>query len=137
MEKEIKSKILRIISENQIHLGDVASGIGCTIQTLSYQLNHSRRTDKELIDKIIGFCHKKGFIKSTNELEQCNMVSDLTLEFTSLITQEISILTNEVRSSIKDGKITDSEKTQLLNRVRHMREDVSSELDLLESLIRE
>lgn len=137
MKAEIQSKILRIISENGINLTDVAYAVGCTIQTLSYQINNSTKTDMDLVDRINQYFLKKGFIKCTNNAEKCMALGDLTLEFTSLISQEISILTNEVRKAIKDGKVDEPEKERLVNKIKQMRENINMELNELQDLIEE
>lgn len=125
--------IKRIISVHNIPQRKIADAVGLPEQVLSYQLNHAKRFDEELTKSISNYFNKIGIHHSEGEVV---MLNSLFLGLTSITTQCISVLTNEVKQSLTDDKIDDQERARLKNRISDMRENVNDALDKMEELIK-
>lgn len=135
MEISSREKIRKIFFEHpEVKYEDAAYAVGLSAQTFSYQLNHAVKFDSELEKNIFNYFKKIGIIKYSDG--ECIMLNDLFLEFTSISSQHISILANEIRKDIKDDKLDDNERIKLLGKLYDMRDNVNSRFDALEKIIR-
>lgn len=130
-----KEKIKRILFEHpEIKDKDVAFAVGQSAATFSYQMNDAIKFDDELADNIEKYFKKKGIIKY--QQGQCTMVNDLFLEFGSIHSQRYSILSNEIRASIKNDVIDDEEADRLLKKIQDLRDNDNARLDSLVELVK-
>ncbi len=132
-QQRIKRIILTYGKEYDFHESDVAWAIGLSPQALNYQLNNAVKFDTKLEEAIDDFFRKKGI--PTNDGEECEMLNDLFLEFNSMQAQQVSILSNQIRKSIKDKMLHDQERADLKLKVKQMRINFNSALDELEKII--
>lgn len=135
MEDNIRDKIKKILFEHpEIKECDLARAISLSPQTLNYQLNNSLKFDVELEKKIFSYFAKKSIIKY--QQGQCTMISDLFLEFNSIDSQFISILSKEIRRYLQDNILTDDEAEKLLARCQNYQDDFNSKMNQLKELIK-
>jgi len=132
---ENRDEIKKILYNHpEIKECDVAYAVGLSPQTLNYQLNHAHKFDVELEKDIYAYFKKRGIL--TNSKEECVMLNDLFLEFTSISTQHVSILANEIRKTIMDGRLTPDERIRLKKKVNDMQENYTAKIVELRALIK-
>jgi len=135
MEREVREKIKQLFFEHpEVKHEAVAFAVGLSAQTFNYQLYHAKKFDTELEKNIFKYFKKLGIIKYQEG--ECVMLNDLFLEFTSISSQHVSILANEIRKDISDNKIDETERTKLLGKLYDMRDNVNEKFNELEGLIK-
>lgn len=132
--EEAQAKINQIIFDHRIKETDIARALSITPQNLSYQLHQSSNLDREYERGIYIYFRSMGIIQY--QRDHCQMITDHFLEFTSIINQQISILSNTVRKALSDGTIGQDEKQRLLSLTKTLRAESNKELDELDSAIR-
>lgn len=126
-------EVLKILYQRGITMTEVADELGCTVQTLSYQLNSAKHFDSDMESLIYKYFAKRGVSK--NQEGEVKMIADQLLEHAALTNHQLSLLTKTVKDILADKNITDDERANALRKVRSFRNEVSDSLNVLEGLI--
>lgn len=125
--------INRVIFDHKVKEIDIARALGKKPQTISYQLHEAINMDREIEQGIYIYFRMLGIM--VNQPDECELINDHFLDFTSIITQQISILSGLIRKAVSDNSITDDERNRLKTQIKFLRMEVSGKIDQLESIL--
>lgn len=129
-----QEEVLKIMYQHGISTTEIANYLGCTIQTLSYQLNIAKKFDSDMERMIYKYFAKKGI--TLNHPGETMLISKQILEHTSLTNQMLAMLITNIQSAIEDGKLSEDERTRILAKIDYFETEVSSSLASLRSLVK-
>lgn len=132
--EEAQAKINQIIFDHHLRETDISKALCITPQCLNYQLHLASNLDRDIEKGIYTYLRSKGIIQYTQS--ECLMITETFLEYTSLINQQISILSNNVKKIIANENVTDADRAKLLLLTKNLRAESDKELDELDSAIR-
>lgn len=128
-----QDEVLKILFTHGITLTEIAEHLGCTVQVLSYQLNSAKHFDSDMEREIYKYFAKKGITQ--NSKGEVKMVLGGVLEVASMINHQIAFLTQSVTEIVKDDKIDDKERANLLSKIRAIRFESVDQFNHLEALV--
>lgn len=111
----------------------LASRLGISPQNLNYLLHTAKRFDNDIYKRIKLIFQKEGIISRTSD--QCNLLSDQTLEFGAMIGANLAVLNNQVRRAIKDMSLDMRERLRLKMIIEDLRTNLIDQLDELDKIV--
>lgn len=128
-----QDRINKIIFDNHLNESEIARILGKAPQTLHYQLHEAVNLDRETEQGIFIYLRSVGIIQY--QVDECSLINDTFLDFTSIITQQISILSNTIRKTVSDDQISDEERIRLLIMVKNLRIETDKKINDLDAIV--
>lgn len=139
-----KEKFHMLLNEDQKFINEILEKYGLEIKWLAgkiriepdllrYQLREAINYRQDVHTKIIEVLKKEGLVSNSKEV--CERLKDELIDFSTVLTGTVSIITKSIKSKITDHVLTDDEKLDLKNQLRQQLNRVTDEFnDLLISI---
>src|SRR5574338_1368380 len=114
-----QEKINKIIFDHCLKESTIATALGITPQLINYQLHTAVNMDREIEKGIYIYFRSIGIVQYQDD--ECELINDHFLEFTSITTQQISILSNQIKKAVSDHDLNDDERLRLMNLTKNLR----------------
>lgn len=140
-KNQMQSEKFNMLNEDQKFINVILDKYGLEIKWLAdkirmepdllrYQLREAVNYRQDVHERIIKVLKKEGYV--TNNKEVCDKLKDDLIDFSSVMSGTISIITKSVREKIKDNVFDINEKQQLKSELRRLLARVTDEFnDLL------
>lgn len=129
----LQANVLQIMQSKNIKAAWIAKRVGCSNQSLSYQLNRAKEMSYPLYKRIMEVCKKAGIqMHQPNEVQE---ISRMTMDFSSLVNGSLARLTREVARDIEDGKIDAEERARLHTVLNDMQKEIAKNIEQLNNLV--
>lgn len=108
----------------------LADKLNMDYETVRYQLRDSKNYRQDFHKRVIDILKKEGLV--TTNAEVCNKLKDELIDFSTVLTGTVSIITKSVKSKIEDKHLSEEEKKSLKDQLRNQLNRVTDEFnDLL------
>lgn len=124
-------KFINLILDRQgYEIKWLADKLNMNYETVRYQLRDALNYRQDFHVRCIDILKKEGLVSSNNEV--CERLKDDLLDFNSVLSGTITILTKSIRSKISDRVLNEEEKKDLIDEVQRLSRRVQDEFnDLL------
>ena len=128
-----QEEINQIIFKHNLKETWLANQLGCSPQTLNYQLHTAHKFDTELDKEIRKIFKKMGIL--THSPEESKMLNTLTLEFAASQGNNMSQFITLVKKVVEDNSVDNDERLRIKLKLKDFRENFIAQMDELEKLV--
>lgn len=137
----IQTEKFNMLNEDQKFINQILEKFGLEIKWLAekmpmdyellrYQLREAINYRQDVHARIMDVLKKEGYISSNKEV--CDKLKDDLIDFSSVLTGTVSIISKSVKEKIRDRHLDDNEKKMLTDQIKNQLRRVTDEFnDLL------
>ena len=130
MLNEDQKFVNEILDKRGYEIGWLAERLNMEYELVRYQLRDAKNYRQDFHEKVKIILKKEGLITSNKEV--CDKMKDELLDFSTVLTGTVSIISKSVREKIQDRHLSDEEKKELKSQLRTQLNRVTDEFnDLL------
>lgn len=130
MLNEDQKFVNEILDKRGYEIGWLAERLNMDYEIVRYQLRDAKNYRQDFHEKVKIILKKEGLITSNKEV--CDKMKDELLDFSTVLTGTVSIISKSIRDKIQDRHLTDEEKKNLKGQLRIQLNRVTDEFnDLL------
>ncbi|MEW6507216.1 MAG: hypothetical protein AB1432_05665 [Bacteroidota bacterium] len=130
MLNEDQKFINQILDRAGLEIAWLANKVHMDYDLVRYQLREAKIYRQDFHEKVKEILKKEGLI--TSNLEICGLLKDELIDFSTVLSGTISIVSKSIKDKIRDRTLTDDEKKVLKEQLRNQLNRVTDEFnDLL------
>lgn len=130
MLNEDQKFINQILDKFGLEIKWLAEKLPMDYELLRYQLREAINYRQDVHSRIIEVLKKEGYISSNKEV--CDKLKDDLIDFSSVLTGTVSIISKSVKEKISDRHLDEGEKKMLTDQIKSQMRRVTDEFnDLL------
>jgi hypothetical protein len=116
MLNEDQKFVNEVLDRSEYDIKWLASKLHMEYDLVRYQLRSATNYRQDVHAKILDIFKQEGLI--TSNKEHCDKLKDEMLDFSSVLSGSLSILSRSVKEKIKDMNLSDEEKNSLKKEIR-------------------
>lgn len=129
-----RETINQIIFDHKLKESEIAKVINIKEQTLWAQLHTAKNFPEETRDRIYVYFRTLGIM--VNQPDECQVLTNHFFDLTSIISLQLSILSDSIKKTIVDDAVTLNERNRLIHQAENLKEETTGSIDELISLLK-
>lgn len=130
MLNEDQRYINKILERSGFEIAWLAGKLNMDYELVRYQLRDAKNYRQDFHQRVIEILRKEGLITSTSEV--CTRLKDELIDFSTVLTGTVALISKSVKDKIEDKHLSEEEKMMLKNQLRIQLNRVNDEFnDLL------
>lgn len=130
MLNEDQKFVNQILDKSGLEISWLSEKLKMDYETVRYQLRDAKNYRQDFHSRVVELFKKEGMITSNSEI--CTKLKDELIDFSTVLSGTISIVSKSVKDKIQDRHLSDDEKRMLKDQLRNQLNRVTDEFnDLL------
>jgi hypothetical protein len=130
MANEDQRFVNQLLDKHGLEISWIADKLKMEYEIVRYQLRDAKNYRQDFHERVKEIFKKEGFITSNTEI--CGKLKDELIDFSTVLTGTVSIISKSVKDKIADRNLSDEEKKSLKDQLRNQLNRVTDEFnDLL------
>lgn len=130
MLNEDQKFVNQILDKSGLEISWLSEKLNMDYETVRYQLRDAKNYRQDFHSRVVELFKKEGMITSNSEI--CTKLKDELIDFSTVLSGTISIVSKSVKDKIQDRHLSDDEKRMLKDQLRNQLNRVTDEFnDLL------
>lgn len=130
MLNEDQKFVNEVLDKKGLEISWLSERLRMDYETVRYQLREAKNYRQDFHARVIEILKKEGFVSSSTEI--CARLKDEIIDFSTVLSGTISIISKSFKDKMRDGHFTDEEKKILKDQLRNQLNRVTDEFnDLL------
>lgn len=129
-----RETINQIIFDHKLKESEIAKVINIKEQTLWAQLHTAKNFPEETRDRIYVYFRTLGIM--VNQPDECQVLTNHFFDLTSIISLQLSILSDSIKKTVVDDAVTLNERNRLIHQAENLKEETTASIDELISLLK-
>lgn len=129
-----RETIIQIIFDHKLKESEIAKVINVKEQTLWAQLHSAKNFPEETRDRIHVYFRTLGIM--INQPDECQILTNHFFDLTSIISLQLSILSDSIKKTVVDDNVTLNERNRLVSQAMNLKDETVTSIDELINLLK-
>lgn len=129
-----RESINQTIFDRRLDVAEISRVTNIKYQTLWAQLNTAKNFPEETRDKIYVYFRTLGIM--VNQPDECQILTNHFFDLTSIISLQLSILSDSIKRTVVDDNVTLNERNRLVGQAMNLKDETITSIDELINLLK-